>query len=53
MFNFKMGCNIIINEILSTIFRAFKKNAKNKCLQAVNTTFDIFAFIYTTILSKL
>ena len=41
-----MGCNIIINEILSTIFHAFKKNAKTARKHYVNTTFDIFTFIH-------
>ncbi len=43
-----MGCNIIINDILSTIFHAFKKNAKTTTLQTLNTTFDISTLIYLT-----
>jgi len=40
----KMGCNITINEIFSTLFQPIKKNAKSLSLQSLNTTFDIFAF---------
>lgn len=40
-----MGCNIRINEILSTIFHPFKKNDKFKSLSLLNTTFDKYTFV--------
>lgn len=46
-----MGCNIIINDIFSTIFHAFKKITKSDCMQYLYTTFEIFAFQQTDLLN--
>gem|GEM_PF-4102377 len=40
-----MGCNIRINEILSTIFYAFKNFDNFNSLSLLNTTFGKVAFV--------
>lgn len=40
-----MGCNIRINEILSTIFYPFKNFDNFNSLSLVNTTFDKPTFV--------